>query len=122
IFFDTLKQIDIASVVNRIVKVEASILDVAGTRIDLSRYRDVVVIGIGKASIPMGAAVESLLGARFTRGILVTDRHHTLQVKSEVVVGGHPLPNANSLEAARRVVGLINSCGSQALLIFLISG
>ena len=122
IFFDTLRQVDIASVIHKIVKVEESILDVAGKRIDLSRYRNVVVIGIGKASVPMGAALESLLGTRFTRGILVTDRHHPLQVESEVVVGGHPLPNGKSLEAARRIMDLINSCGNEALLIFLISG
>ena len=122
IFFDTLRQIDIASVVNKIVKVEDGVLDLAGTRIDLSRYGRVAVIGIGKASIPMGAAIEALLGPRFTRGILVSDRHHTLQVRSEVLVGGHPLPDANSLEAARRIVDLINSCGSETLLIFLVSG
>jgi len=87
IFFDTLRQVDIASVVNRAVRVEERVLDVAGTRIDLSQYRKVVIIGIGKASIPMAAAVEALLGDAFTRGILVTDRHHTLQVKSEVLVG-----------------------------------
>ena len=122
IFFDTLRQIDIASVVNKAVRVEERVLDVAGTRIDLSQYRKVVIIGFGKASIPMGAAVEALLGAAFTEGILVTDRHHTLQVKSEVLVSGHPLPNATSVEAARRIIDLINSCGSEALLIFLISG
>ena len=122
IFFDTLRQIEIASVVNKAVKVEESILDVSGTRIDLSQYRKVVIVGIGKASIPMGAAMESLLGAAFTRGILVTDRHHPLQVRSEVLVGGHPLPNATSVEAARRIIDLINSCGSETLLIFLISG
>ena len=122
IFFDTLRQVDIASVVNRAVRVEERVLDVAGTRIDLSQYRKVVIIGIGKASIPMAAAVEALLGNAFTRGILVTDRHHTLQVKSEVLVGGHPLPNATSVEAAGRIIDLINSCGSEALLIFLISG
>ncbi len=122
IFFETLRQIDIASVVNKIVKVEDGVLDVSGTRIDLSRYSKVAVIGIGKASIPMGAAVESQLGPSFTLGILVSDRHHTLHVRSEVLPGGHPLPNSNSFEAARRIVDLINSCGSEALLIFLVSG
>lgn len=122
IFFDTLKQIDIPSVVNKSIKVEAGFLHVAGKPIELARYSKVVVIGIGKASVPMGAAIEALLGSSFTGGILVSDRDHSLHVKSEVLVAGHPLPNSNSLEAARRIADLITSCGSEALLIFLISG
>ena len=122
IFLDTIGQIDIAAIVNKAVKVDDNWLEVSGTRLDLSRYSKVVLIGMGKASIPMGAALESLLGPRFTKGILVSDRHHALQVKSEVLVGGHPLPNSNSFEAAKHIISLIKSCDINTLIVFLISG
>ena len=45
---------------------------------DLSRYAEVVLIGVGKASLIMGHAVESLLGRHLTRGVLVTNRRAPL--------------------------------------------
>src|SRR6185369_6008518 len=66
--------------------------------------------------------IERILGERFTRGILVTDRSAPVEVRSEVIVAGHPLPDSNSLIAGRRITDLIETCADDALIIFLISG
>jgi glycerate-2-kinase len=122
IFLGALGAIDIRRRMRQEIKLEGSCLKVGHDRVDLSGYREIVAVGFGKASMKMGAALESILGDRITRGVLVTDRQHALKVKLEVVVGGHPLPDEGSLRAGKRVLELVSSCGSRSLMIFLISG
>ncbi|HSE38158.1 MAG TPA: DUF4147 domain-containing protein [Blastocatellia bacterium] len=122
VFLGALRAIDPASAIQNKLRVDGEILRVGGERFLLDRFTEVVLIGMGKASLRMGRAVEGLLGQRVKRGISVTDRHSPRTVKSEVVVGGHPLPDAYSLIAGEKIIELVKSCGTDALLIFLISG
>ena len=122
IFLGTLREIEPASVIARSASVDQGRLMAGDKQISLEVHSDVVVIGLGKASLKMGASIERILGERFTRGILVTDRGAPIEVRSEVIVAGHPLPDANSLIAGQRIADLIESCADDALIIFLISG
>ena len=122
LFLETLREIEPASVIARSVSVDEDRLIVGDKQISLEGHRDVVVIGVGKASVKMGASIERILGERFTRGILVTDRGAPIEVPSEVIVAGHPLPDSNSLMAGQRIVDIIESCADDSLIIFLISG
>ena len=122
VFLGTLKAIEPDSVIKQKLRVEGETLSLCGEQIPLDQFNEVVLIGMGKASLKMGCAVENLLGPRVRRGLLVTDRRSRMIVRSEVVVGGHPLPDANSLNAGERIVELVRSCGDGALIIFLISG
>jgi len=96
-------------------------LSFGGNSIDIGSF-DVVLIGMGKASLLMGAAVESFLGNRIRRGLLVTDRRSNARVRSEVLVAGHPLPDARSLVAGKKISDILSTCDSRSVIIFLISG
>lgn len=122
IFLDTLGAIEPASAIRNKLQIEGATLSVAGEQIALNSYSEVVLIGLGKASLKMGAAIEALLGSRVKRGILVTNRRCHVEVRSEVVIAGHPLPDANSLRAAEKITELLRTCGNDTLIIFLISG
>ena len=122
VFLETLSAIEPASKTKEKLRIEAGTLDVAGELISLDRYREVVLIGMGKASMKMGAAIESLLRDRVTRGILVTNHPFDIDTRSEVVIAGHPLPDEESLRAAEKMIDLVRSCGRYSLIIFLISG
>ena len=84
----------------------------------------ILVIGIGKASVAAGRAMEAILGRRITAGLVATNavtgeapRH------LRVFLGGHPVPNAGSLEAARSAVDLLRQHDSEkTLAVFLITG
>src|SRR5207237_9848473 len=110
------------TLIRRRVKRAGSLLWVDDKRYDLTRFTEVVLIGIGKASLPMGYAMETILGAELTRGLLVSNRRDPLPVKSEVIIAGHPLPDANSLRAGKRAIEILAGCQREALVIFLISG
>lgn len=122
VFLGTLKAIEPDSVIKHKLRVDGETLSLGSEQIPLDGFTEVVLIGMGKASLKMGCAVENLLGHRVKRGLLVTDRRSSVSARSEVVVGGHPLPDANSLIAGERIVELVRSCGDGALIIFLVSG
>lgn len=122
IFLGTLRAIEPDSVIKQKLRVDGETLSIGDTQILLDGFNEVVLIGMGKASLKMGAAVETLLGDRIKRGILVTDRRSGISVRSEVIVAGHPLPDANSLIAGEKIAGVVRSCGNDALIVFLISG
>lgn len=81
-----------------------------------------VVIGAGKASIAMAAAVEAAW-RRPLQGFVVAPHGypHNLQ-RIAVTYGGHPVPDAGSLEAADRALALAAGLGPDDLLLALISG
>src|SRR5262245_48156153 len=122
IYLATMKCIEPGPLVLQKLRCNGRTLVVDGTELDLDSYREVVLVGMGKASIKLGAAVEEILGDRVTSGILVTDRGTREQVRSEVIVAGHPLPDANSLLAGEKLTELVRSCAPDSLIIFLISG
>ncbi len=122
LFLGTLKTIDPDSLIRRTLRVERGTLTLGGEQISLDDFEEIVLIGMGKASLKMGAAVENLLGDRVNRGILVTDRRTNASFRSEVIVAGHPSPDANSLIAGQKIANLVESAGDDALIVFLISG
>ncbi|HEX9000135.1 MAG TPA: DUF4147 domain-containing protein, partial [Blastocatellia bacterium] len=103
IFHQTLAAIDVEAVVSANLRLEASRLSVGDEVCDLSKVSRLLVIAIGKASVPMARAAERLLGDRISDGLVVTNAViGSLPQQLPVLLGGHPLPNAASLEAAAR--------------------
>jgi glycerate-2-kinase len=122
IFLDALKSIQLDSIIKVRLWLEGDRLFVDGTPINLRDYREVVLIGLGKATLTIARELEAILGDRLSRGILVSNHEQQSPTKSEVVVAGHPLPDENSLKAGERVIRMIQSCRSDSLIIFAISG
>ena len=94
-------------------------------RIDGIRYsfKDLFVIGAGKAVCPMARAVEEVLGRNITEGIVVTKYGHSLPLKRiKVLEAGHPVPDRNGLRGARAVFDLAGRAGEGDLVLCLISG
>ena len=122
LFLQTLRTIEPESAISQKLRLDGNTLTIENEQILLDTYDEVVLIGIGKASQNMAAAVENLLGNRIKRGILITNRRSRIRVRSDVIVAGHPLPDANSLKAAESIIALIKTCSDASLILFLISG
>ena len=90
---------------------------------DLKGFREIFLVGTGKASASMSQAVEGILGNHLTRGIITTKYGHGLPLeKTEVIESGHPLPDQNGLEGAKEIQILLKETGPKDLVIFLLSG
>lgn len=91
--------------------------------LQLSSYKNIYVIGAGKATAPMARALEEILGSRISGGIIAVKPGHTADLDIiNRVEGGHPVPDDGSLEAAKEIVTLTDKAGESDLVINLISG
>jgi glycerate 2-kinase len=90
---------------------------------DLSCYDRLVVVGAGKASARMAHSLESIVGPRIARGLVVVKTGHGAPLKHITVVeAAHPIPNRAGLRAAKRMIALVGDLASRDLLIVLLSG
>lgn len=81
-----------------------------------------VVIGAGKASAAMAAAVEAAWDGEI-EGLVVTRYGHAVPCeKIEIVEAGHPVPDQNGREAAKRMLELLRGLSDEDFVLALISG
>jgi len=92
-------------------------------RRNLARYRNIYVVGAGKAGASMALATERALGRRITAGLInVKDGHLARLRRIELNECGHPVPDARGVAGAERITELARSAGAGDLVICLISG
>ncbi len=92
---------------------------------DLSVDRDgherCVVIAIGKAAPAMASAAVEWCGDLPVSGVVVSSVP-TSAAGLDVLVASHPIPDATSESAGRRVLDTASTCGAGDLVLVLISG
>ncbi|MFN7481119.1 MAG: glycerate kinase [Betaproteobacteria bacterium] len=91
---------------------------------ELGRGR-LLVVGAGKASAAMARAVEEHWAGEASRpaGLVVTRYGHGVPCRHvEIVEAAHPVPDAAGLDAARRMLRLVQGLGPDDLVLCLISG
>lgn len=109
--------------VERNVSLEDGVLRAAGKEYDLSQYRRILLLGAGKGAAPMAATVENLLCERLDEGLVVVKYDHAMDLtRTRVLEGGHPMPDAPGEAAARSILELAESAGSQDLVIVVLTG
>jgi len=73
-------------------------------RRDFSRFRDIYVVGAGKAGASMAQAAERVLGRRIAAGLLNVKYGHTVKLRRiELNECGHPVPDLNGVAGAERI-------------------
>jgi glycerate 2-kinase len=118
-----LRSADPGLAIDGAVDVDGRFLTVEGRRYDLDSVRSIVVLGAGKASLPIAAALERKLGDRISRGLVVCRAGASGRLRRiETLDADHPLPSEASLLAGRRLVELAAGCGPGDLLITAFTG
>ena len=110
--------------VRRFVSQRNGALVVADREYPLQEYRRVLVVGAGKASAPMAAAVEQVLGDSIAVEGSVTVRYgHSAPTRYvRIREAAHPVPDAAGVEATRAIAELLESSSAEDLVICVISG
>ena len=91
--------------------------------LDLACFREVYILGAGKATAPMARAMEDLLGSRLTAGLIVVKYGHTERLRIvETIEAGHPVPDQNGFLGAQKLMALAAKADSSSLVINLLSG
>ena len=122
-----LAAVDPGIIIKNSVKKRGNILEIGVHQYDLDVYKRVLVVGFGKAAIPMAAAVEHILGDSLTTGLVIskhTELHSGLGPSSKIQVrkGSHPVPGQESILATQSLLEITQGCSKDDLIICLISG
>jgi hydroxypyruvate reductase len=90
---------------------------------NLAKFRNIYVVGAGKAGASMALATERALGRRIAAGLVNVKDGHLAKVKRiELHECGHPVPDARGVAGAERIAEIARSAGAGDLVICLISG
>jgi len=82
-----------------------------------------VVVGAGKASAAMAAALDKAWADVNLSGIVVTRYGHAVPAgRIEIIEASHPVPDDMSAEAARRILASVEGLTADDMVIALISG
>ena len=105
------------------LQLKNSILHANGCSFDLKRFRNVYVIGGGKASGSMAEALEQILGDRINSGLVNVPHgsiHETHKIKLHEA--SHPVPDEAGVEGTRFMLKIAEHAEEKDLIICLISG
>lgn len=82
-----------------------------------------VVVGAGKASAAMAAALEAAWPHVDLSGVVVTRYGHAVPTSHiEIIEASHPVPDDKSAEAAKRILAAVEGLTADDMVIALISG
>jgi glycerate 2-kinase len=121
IFEAALQAVNPTTAIKNALHLDASTLTICDAAFDFPPDTDVFGIAIGKAASAMAFGVESVFGDRLIDGIIAAPSRASYRWR--YFEGGHPLPNAASLQAAQAAFHLLNLVDHErAVVMFLISG
>jgi len=92
-------------------------------RRDFSRFRNIYVVGAGKAGASMAMAAERALGRRIAAGLVNVKYGATAKLRRiELNPCGHPLPDEAGVAGSTRIAQIAAQAGEGDLVLCLISG
>jgi glycerate 2-kinase len=122
IFQRALAEASIGAGFARHVHYERGVLRVRDDLYDLHSYSRVLVVSLGKAGHTMVEALSAQVGSSL-EGIVASSVEVGTQVHGfRYFRGGHPTPNAESIQAAGAILRALEAQPASALVIFLLSG
>jgi glycerate 2-kinase len=118
-----LEAVDPVAAVKRHMFLRDSELLIGERTYDLDEYRNIYVIGGGKAGGAMAQAAEDVLGEHLTAGTINTKYGYLADTRIvRINEAGHPIPDAAGMVGARQMVDIASAASEGDLVICLISG
>jgi glycerate-2-kinase len=105
------------------VERRGDVVRIKGKEFDLAAHERVFIVSFGKAAAAMGEALAEVLDERLTSGLVIVPwpvRKESSRL--EYIEASHPVPDARSVEAGRRVIEIASQAGEKDLLFVCISG
>jgi glycerate 2-kinase len=127
IFHETITAINIPATMRRKLHLSGNTLHCGDAAFDLTAFDRVLVVALGKAARVMVDGLAEVLPRDLQlEGIVVTSANAEGRTKSHegwrYFVGGHPVPDAESWNAAVAILDLLKTSNARTLVFFLLSG
>jgi len=114
---------DVFEATKRAVSLDGDDLVINGVHHRLDAGGRVLVVGAGKASLGIAAALEAILGGRLDGGaIAVRGGERGRLGRIEVLGADHPLPSESSGQAARRLLEIASGASDRDVVIACFTG
>ena len=121
-----LEAVDPGAAVRRFLHCDGETLHAGDASWGLSALGRILVIGFGKAAMPMTAAAVNILEQWIAQGLVITKYDHAkgydLPQQIKIIEAGHPIPDATGQQGAEKVMSLLEATDERDLVIVLISG
>jgi hydroxypyruvate reductase len=122
-FMQALWELDLPARMKERIWAKGTVLEISGDLYPFDRLRDIRVIAFGKAAARMAATIDEILGAGRARGLVVPSAPPRQPLPNfQYIVGGHPYPNAHTVEAGEAALRLAAGATPDTMFLFLISG
>jgi glycerate-2-kinase len=118
-----LKAVDPRQIIKSKLSLKNSTLHVNGYSFDMKKFKNVYVIGGGKASGSMAEALEQVLGKYIKSGFVNVpsgSKHKTDII--ELHEASHPIPDEAGVKGTRRMLEIAEQAKEDDLIVCLISG
>jgi glycerate 2-kinase len=124
IFQETLAAIDIPAAMQRKLRRVGSMLECGERNFDLRAFDKVLVVAVGKAAHALLQGLHAVLPEKMqVSGVACAPTPPSrAQHGIEYFLGGHPIPNAQSLKSAAAILALLKESDERTLVFFLLSG
>lgn len=123
LFLDTLDELSLERVMADKLRCRDGVLEAGEVRIDLTDYKKILTVAIGKAAAPMAKAFARLVEPQIASGVIVAPTETSdAPPYFMTYVGGHPYPTEGSVHAADVVREMLTDLREQYLVVYLLSG
>jgi glycerate-2-kinase len=118
-----LEEVNAYNLVKRVIKIDGDKLLVGENEYVLSEFKNIYVLGAGKATYGMAKALEEMLQERIRDGVIIEKRGKGDKLRRvRVFEAGHPIPDEAGLEATFEVVKLAERASEGDLVFVLVTG
>jgi glycerate 2-kinase len=109
--------------IKRSIRVENGCLQIGSCLFKLSKFKNIYVVGGGKAGASMSQAIEEIIGSQLTAGV-VNIPYGSGQKTSiiELNEASHPIPDESGVKGTKRIMAIAEQAEKDDLIISLISG
>lgn len=124
ILLEGLKAVDPQRLILDNLRIDGSRFFIKDRTIDLKKFRQIHVIGVGKGATFLFKGLNQVLGDRISGGLVVSLPAHAFKHnRVQSVPGSHPVPDQSSFKAGEAVTAYIDSrIKEEDLVFFLITG
>ena len=123
IIWQAIESVNPENAVNKHFRLQYENLIIDDRKVNIADFKNIYVIGAGKASTQMAKTIENILMKRLTGGLICTKTGHGIPLHNiNVMEASHPIPDKNSQLAAQRAIQLVSKCEKEDLIICAISG
>jgi len=109
------------TIVRDAVSLDGDTLRIADSTYNLDNYEEIVVLGGGNAAAHVAVALESILGGRIDRGVVITDDPVDTE-RVTVHEGDHPVPSERAVDGTRELLAVADAADKDTLVLATITG